>query len=217
MAVRTQEECGMSNLHTLLPELSIFPLFSSVGGVKESKPKGYVAANVSEEELAARISTAHALGMVKGSETARAEIALELEELRASHRIEMESARRIWVEEAGEQSIRLIGKALVDMESGISKSLHQILAPFIEKTIPLTAMIELEKILQSALKDDFAGPLYLSGPEDLVAELRVRLKPNNIEVIMENMPGMELKARGGNFSVTTRIRNWIENIHGVDP
>ncbi|MGB9143600.1 MAG: hypothetical protein WCB71_15545 [Aestuariivirga sp.] len=207
----------MSNLHTLLPELSIFPLFSSVGGVKEGKPKGYVAANVSEEELAARISTAHALGMVKGSETARAEIALELEELRASHRIEMESARRIWVEEAGEQSIRLIGKALVDMESGISKSLHQVLAPFIEKTIPLTAMIELEEILQSALKDDFTGPLYLSGPEDLVAELRVRLKPKNIEVIMENMPGMELKARGGNFSVTTRIRNWIENIHGVDP
>ena len=207
----------MNNLRTLLPELSIFPLFSSVGGVKEGKPKGYVAANVSEDELAARISTAHALGMVKGSETARAEISLELEELRASHRIEMETARRTWIEEAGEQSIRLIGKALADMESGISKSLYQILAPFVEKTIPLAAMIELEKILESALKDDFTGPLYLSGPEDLVAELRIRLKPKNIEVILENMPSMELKARGANFSVTTRIRNWIDSIHGVDP
>ena len=207
----------MNNLHTLLPELSIFPLFSSAGRVKENKPKNYVVANVSEEELAVRISTAHALGMVKGSEAARAEISLELEELRANHQIEMESARRIWIEEAGEQSIRLIGKALADMESGISKSLHQVLEPFIEKTIPLAAMIELEKILESALKDDFTGPLYLSGPEDLVAELRVRLKPKNIEVVTENMPGMELKARGGNFSVTTRIRKWIDGIHGVDP
>ena len=207
----------MNNLHALLPELSIFPLFSSSGGAKEGKPKGYAAANVSDEELETRISTAHALGMVKGSEAARAEISLELEELRSSHRTEMETARRIWIEEAGEQSIRLIGKALADMESGICKSLHQILAPFIEKTIPLAAMVELEKILESALKDDFTGPLYLSGPEDLVAELRTRLKPKNIEVITENPHGTELKARSGNFSVTTRIGNWIENIHGADP
>ncbi len=127
--------------------------------------------------------------MVKGGESARAEIAQELNELRASHRNELETARKIWVEEAGDQSIRLIGKALADLEAGISQSLQQVLAPFIEKIIPLAAMGELEKILESALKDDFKGPLFLSGPEDLVAELKTRLKPREIDVIVETSAG----------------------------
>ena len=74
--------------------------------------------------------------MVKGSENARAEIAQEMNDLRASHRNELETARKIWVEEASEQSIRLIAKALADLEAGISQSLQQVLAPFIGKLIP---------------------------------------------------------------------------------
>ena len=153
--------------------------------------------------------------MVKGSENARAEIAQEMNDLRASHRNELEAARKIWVEEASDQSIRLIGKALADLEAGISQSLQQVLAPFIGKLIPLAAMAELEKILESALKDDFRGSLFLSGPEDLVAELKARLEQREIDVVVEALPGTELKARGSNFSITTRIKGWIDGIHGA--
>lgn len=207
----------MNRLSTLLPELSIFPLFGSLGSGAESNNPGQPANNISEEELAARIATAHSLGMVKGGENARAEIAQELNELRASHRNELETARKIWVEEASDQSIRLIGKALADLEAGISQSLQQVLAPFIGKLIPLAAMAELEEILESALKDDFKGSLFLSGPEDLVAELKTRLKQREIDVIVEPLSGTELKARGGNFSITTRIKDWIDGINGVGP
>lgn len=206
----------MNRLSTLLPELSIFPLFGSLGSGAESNPNNS-ANHISEEELAARIATAHALGMVKGGENARAEIAQELNELRASHKNELETARKIWVEEASDQSIRLIGKALADLEAGISQSLQQVLAPFIGKLIPLAAMAELEKILESALKDDFKGSLFLSGPEDLVAELKTRLEQREIDVIVEPLSGTELKARGGNFSITTRIKGWIDGINGVGP
>ncbi len=207
----------MNRLSTLLPELSIFPLFGSLGNGPESSNQNNSANHISEEELAARIATAHALGMVKGGENARAEIAQELNELRASHRNELETVRKTWVEEASEQSIRLIGKALADLETGISQSLQQVLAPFVGKLIPLAAMAELEKILESALKDDFKGSLFLSGPEDLVAELKARLEQKEIDVIAEPLPGMELKARGGNFSITTRIKGWIDGIHGAGP
>jgi hypothetical protein len=206
----------MTSLGTMLPELSIFPMFGPVGNGKQENLSGRSANGISEEELASRISTAHALGMVKGSECARAEMVQELDDLRATHRREMESARKKWVEEAGDQSIRLIGKALADLEAGITQSLQQILSPFIEKIILLAAMDKLEKILEGALNDDFKGPLFLSGPEDLVEELTLRLKPRDIDVIVEATPGMELKARSSSFSITTRIKSWIDGIHGVD-
>lgn len=206
----------MNNLDTMLPELSIFPMFGPVGNGKEDNLSGRSANGISEEELASRISTAHALGMVKGSESTRAEMAQELDDLRATHRHEMESARKKWVEEAGDQSIRLIGKALADLEAGIIQSLQQILSPFIEKIIPLAAMGKLEKILVGAMNDDFKGPLFLSGPEDLVEELKLRLKPRDIDVVVEASPGMELKARSSSFSIITRIKSWIDGIHGVD-
>jgi hypothetical protein len=207
----------MNRLSAMLPELSIFPLFGSVSGGTENNSPSHAANHISEEELAARIATAHALGMVKGGENARAEIAQELNELRASHKSELETARKMWVEEASDQSIRLIGKALADLETGISQSLQQVLAPFIGKMIPLAAMAELEKILESALKDDFKGSLFLSGPEDLVAELKTRLETREIDVIAEALPGTELRARGNNFSITTRIKGWIDGIHGAVP
>ena len=115
----------MNRLSTLLPELSVFPLFGSLGNSTESSNPNNSTNGIPEEELAARVATAHALGMVKGGENARAEIAQELNELRASHRNELETARKIWVEEASEQSIRLIGKALADLEAGISQSLQR--------------------------------------------------------------------------------------------
>jgi hypothetical protein len=205
----------MNRLSTLLPELSIFPLFGSLASGTEVNSPGHSANNISEEELAVRIATAHALGMVKGGESARAEIAQEMNDLRASHRNELETARKTWVEEASDQSIRLIGKALADLEAGISQSLQQVLAPFIGKLIPLAAMAELEKILESALKDDFKGSLFLSGPEDLVAELKTRLETRDIDVIVEALPGTELRARGNNFSITTRIKGWIDGFHGT--
>jgi hypothetical protein len=207
----------MNRLSAMLPELSIFPLFGSISGGTENNNPSHSANHISEEELAARIATAHALGMVKGGENARAEIAQEMNELRASHRSELENARKTWVEEASDQSIRLIGKALADLETGISQSLQQVLAPFIGKMIPLAAMAELEKILESALKDDFKGSLFLSGPEDLVAELKTRLEAREIDVIAEALPGTELRARSSNFSITTRIKGWIDGIHGVGP
>jgi hypothetical protein len=205
----------MNSLSTMLPELSVFPLFGSCGSGTKGNNSSHSTDNISEEELASRISTAHALGMVKGGESARAEIAQELNELRTSHRNELETARKKWVEEASDQSIRLIGKALADLEAGISQSLQQVLAPFIEKIIPLAAMGELEEILKGALRDDFKGSLFLSGPEDLVAELKTRLETREIDVIVEPLPGMELKARSSNFSITTRIKSWIDGIHGV--
>lgn len=207
----------MNRLSTLLPELSIFPLFGSLGNSTDSGNPNNSTNGISEEELVSRIATAHALGMVKGGENARAEIAQELNELRVSHRSELETARKIWVEEASEQSIRLIGKALADLEAGISQSLQQVLAPFIGTLIPLAAMDELEKILESALKDDFKGSLFLSGPEDLVAGLKARLEQRDIDVIVEAKPGAEVRARGGNFSITTRIKGWIDGIHRAGP
>lgn len=206
----------MNSLDTMLPELSIFPMFAADGSGKAGSLASRSANGISEEELASQISTAHSLGMVKGGESARAELAQELDDLRAAHSHELESARRRWVEEAGDQSIRLIGKALADLEAGITQSLLQIISPFIGKVIPLAAMGELEKILEGSLKDDFKGPLFLSGPEDLVEELKIRLKTRDIEVVAEPSPGIELKARSGNFSIATRIKSWIDGIQGVD-
>lgn len=215
MAGRTQQECGMNSLQTLLPELGVYPLFRSTDTC-EMGSNGQYSKLSSEEDIAAKIDAAHALGMAKGGEEVRAETALELEVLHVRHKQDLKSARKMWVEEEGDQLAKLIEEILAEMEVRISQSLQQVMLPFIEKVIPLAALNELEKALENALLDDFRGTLVLSGPEDLVSELEVRLKSKDIDIIAESSPGPELKARSSSFVITTRIANWIETIRGVD-
>jgi hypothetical protein len=48
-----------------------------------------------------------------------------------------------------------------------------------------------------------------------VTELKARLEARELDVIIERTPGVELKARSNDFSITTRIKSWIEGIHGT--
>jgi DNA primase len=206
----------MSSLHSLLPELSAFPshLLNVKNHTAES-PTPSIALTA-ENEMSAKIAAAHALGVVRGREDVNIELASKLAELEARRRLELEAARKAWAEEEGSQLADLVVSTLADIETNISQSLQQVMSPFLEKTIPRAAMAEFQHILEDALQEDFKDPIFLSGPEDLMVELKARLASTKIEIITEASPGMDLRARTKNFSIVTRIKDWTDGIHGAD-
>lgn len=206
----------MTILHTLLPELDIFPLFHPVNNGRTEHLKNQSLKIYSEEEVAAKILTAHALGMAKGGDDARAEMASELTMQKSNQILELESVRKAWVEEEGQQLAQLITVTLAEMKTHISQSLHQVMLPFIEKSIPQAAMDEFQNIIENAFKDDFKEPLFLSGPKDLVEELKIRLASKEIEIVTGPQSGIEVKARTASFVITTRIKKWTDGVRGTD-
>ena len=193
----------MSNLHSLLPELSIVPQYHSVG-------------MSAEEEAGAGKSVAHSVSAGDGADEYRRELAAKTEELEGNYRHELEMARKSWAEDAGKELAELIEETLAGLEACIGHSLQQIMLPFVGKLIPRAAMIDFMQILENALQEDFRGPLCLSGPDDLITELKVLLAAKKIEIISDPSTGMELRARTKNFVVTTRIKNWTDGIVGAD-
>lgn len=215
MAVRTEKERSLNSLGTLLPELGHFPLFHPAGATVADGFLHEAAAIDPEEELAAKLATAHALGVAKGSEDVRAAMAAEIAALSASHQIALEAGRRTWTEVESDRLAELIAETLSGLEVRIRQSLQQMMMPFIERVIPLAAMSDFEKVLDAALKEDFKEALVLSGPEDLVGELTTRLRSREIDVINEASLGPELKAKASGFVIVTRIKNWIDELKGI--
>ena len=77
MAVRTEKERSVNSLGTLLPELGHFPLFHAADATVADGFLHEAVAVDPEEELAAKLATAHALGVAKGSEDVRAAMVAE--------------------------------------------------------------------------------------------------------------------------------------------
>ncbi len=215
MAGRVKEERGMKSLHAILPELAVFPIFQQIDGGYENSCPDKDHKRCPEEAIAARVATAHAAGVTKGAEEACIARAVEIANLKAAHSNELESARRKWVEEEGCRLGELIVATLADMEARISDSLQGVMLPFFKKIIPQAAVSELAATLADAMEDDFKGPLFLSGPDDLVADVKARLISRDIDVVCESSPGLELMARSDGFVVTTRLKSWIDGIEGI--
>ena len=217
MAGRTEEERGMSKLYSLLPELNIYPRFHLYGDGKAGSDDAHLNATHLGESVAREASAIHLAKVAKSAEELRSAILAKTEELEAKHKQEMELARQSWVEEAGDDLAELIRMTLADMETRLEQSLQQVILPFIQKIIPQAALAEFIQILENALQDDFKGPIFLSGPEDLIAQIKMLLGQRQIEIVSEPSPGIELKARTKSFAITTRMKSWTDGILGNDP
>ena len=200
----------MMRLHALLPE------FSATAVPYLHKNGGHTSA-IMQDGIADLLAKAHARGHAEATETCRGEAELQHQAQEAHHQHTLESARKIWVDVESRDLSKMITAKLADIEARLSNSLHDVLLPFVEKLIPQTAMDDFQKILQSAMPEDFKGPLHLSGPADLVAKVKGSLAASGIEVCDEVGAHSEVRGRSATFNVTTRIKSWTDVILGTEP
>jgi hypothetical protein len=205
----------MKSLHAILPELAIFPIFRQIDGSGENSFPSAEIKQCPEEAFAAKIAAAHAAGVAKGAEESCVARAVEIANLKAAHSDEVDSARKRWVEEEGRRSAGQIAATLKEMEARMGDSLLGAMLPLFKKLLPQAAVDELAATLATAMADDFKGPLFLSGPDDLLADIKARLGSMDIEMVCESTPGPELAARSASFAVTTRLQSWIDAIMGA--
>jgi hypothetical protein len=204
----------MSNLHSFLPELNAFvPYHPASNGGTDSGHR----ALVSSERDAALADSLHSLAMAQGAEEFRLELEARTEAMEAKFKAELEAARKSWVDEAGGNLAGLIGEALTGIEQRVGQSMQDVLLPFVETLIPQAAVVEFMAILKSALQEDFKGALCLSGPEDLIAAVKEKLGVLQFDIVCEPSAGIELRARNKDFIVSTRIKSWMEGLHGDAP
>ena len=187
----------MNALHVLLPDFGI--------------PSIQHAVACERDEAA----IAHEQGFAEGSDAVRVEMATALGEQQLRHEHDLAAARKTWVESEGLMLSDKIASALAELEENIGQSLHQIMVPFLGKIIPKTAMIELQDAIKIALQDDYRDALHVTGPDDLICELKTNLEAAGITVVSEASSNVDIRVKSKTFSITTRIQKWIDDIQGV--
>jgi hypothetical protein len=204
----------MSNLHSFLPELKVFAPYHTVGsGGDNTGLQGFVPAI----EDAALADSLHSIALANGAEEFRLELAARTEAMEARFKAELEAARKSWVEEVGEDLAGLISEALTGIEHRVGQSLQDIMLPFVDTLIPQAAVVEFMAILKKALQDDFEGALCLSGPNDMVAAVKDKLGSRKFEIVCEPSACLELRAKSKDFVISTRIKAWMDALHGDTP
>jgi len=149
-------------------------------------------------------------GMEKAREAYEAALAQKDEEFTSR----LDQARRVWSQTQAAVIAQETASAIASLKSEIEETAARILRPLVEKTLVEDALSKLADELGKLLSDEDAIRLRVSGPSDLVAQLR-NLIPQNIPVTVLAGDAPEVTVFANKTVIETRLKEWLECI-GVD-
>jgi hypothetical protein len=166
-------------------------------------------AAASAAEVGARIEAAHASGFEDGKAALRAELERKLEAQRVANDARLASERQAWVSaEAGKLAERLT-VGLTELEGRIADTLARILQPFLGAELRRRAIGELRAELEALLRKHPGIECIVSGPEDLLDELRRHLAGKTLTVTYRIAEGVDLRVEAGQTVLETRLGVWL--------
>jgi hypothetical protein len=157
---------------------------------------------------------AYARGLEEGRQSAQAEAAAHLEAHQAAAEQTLTEARAAWCREEGARIAELIGIAVGDMELRIADAVDRILRPFMDEAIRVRAIDELRTILQELVSANPDMALEISGPEDLLGQLRESLSGTTASVAYAASAACEVRVKAGASLIETRIAAWLQTYEG---
>ena len=173
------------------------------------------AAAAAEDQLAQQVSEAHARGMEEGRAEALAEAEARIEDQKMAFEAEQAAAREAWVREEGQLLAAGIESALRGIEERISAATARVLMPFVEQAVRERAMSELRATLQDLIAGNPAVTLEVSGPEDLLQEVRGALSTSVATISYAANGACDVQVKGGGTVVETRIAEWLKQLEGA--
>jgi len=153
-------------------------------------------------------------GFREGIEHARAGCDAKLAAGEEECKLWTENARKVWVEAEGARLGQQFAAAVSTIRTDISDAVERILRPLVAQKIVDEALAKLAHEIEKLLSFEDAIHLKISGPADLVFELRKSI-PSNAIVTVQAGDKPEVTVIANKTVIETRLSEWLERV-GVD-
>jgi hypothetical protein len=153
-------------------------------------------------------------GFMEGMEHAKFSCDAKLAAGEEECRLWLENARKVWVEAEGVRLGQQIATATATIKTDISDAVARILRPLAVQKLADEALVKLAHEIEKLLSSEDAIHLKISGPPDLVFELRKNI-PSNAMVTVLAGDKPEVTVIANKTVIETRLSEWLERI-GVD-
>lgn len=168
------------------------------------------AKNVRESEIA----VAFERGRQDGILMLQAQHQAQIEETQIAAQLKFEElVKNSEIAKAREFSALLV-TTLYELEQKMDALLNTLVAPFIKRLVPASAIKELEMLVRGALTENVTYKLDVSGPQILIEGIKASLSSLKIEVVTEATDSFEVQVRCDEFLLTTRMEEWLKKIDG---
>ncbi len=190
----------------------VLPTFGTVN-TGQSRPGGGAASAFVEDSRAKAVADAEAQGFDNGMAAAREEYEARLEEVRLDFERQLKEERARWSEQESARLADDLQVALCALESRLANDVAGVLLPLIDKMLAAKAVSEIEEAVHAIVSQERQPFLKVTGREDLLEALRVRLGHvgASFEFIgEEGATGVILAA--GDTVIEAQLKSWSERL-----
>ncbi len=150
-------------------------------------------------------------GFTEGSAHAKSACDAALTRREEECKLRMEAARKSWSETEGAALAAQITTAASALKADIADSIARILRPLVAQKLAAEALAKLASEIENLLSHDDAIHFKVSGPPDLVFELRKHIRPNAVvSVVAGDKP--EVTVCANKTVIETRLSEWLARI-----
>ncbi len=159
-----------------------------------------------------QIADAYARGHQDGVELARSEWAENLASERARAEACLVEQRSRWVAEEGHRLAELLTTAIGDLEASIAASIVSVLRPFLSAELRQRAVASLCESIRTLLAHNPDARLRITGPGDLLDQMRLRLGAVAMAVDYEPADTVDVRVCSGRTVIETEIAAWMARL-----
>jgi flagellar biosynthesis/type III secretory pathway protein FliH len=159
------------------------------------------------------IADAFARGREEGLAAGRAEYAARLDEERAAAEARLAEERAAWSSLEGARLGDAIAAAFQSLEASVGDAVAAILSPVLKEGRRRRAVDELAENLKRLMASG-QRILRVSGPEDLLEELRARLGADMSAVAFEAAEDIDMRVVAEQTTIETQLKAWMPRIDG---
>jgi hypothetical protein len=150
-------------------------------------------------------------GFREGTEHVKASCDAKLEVKEQECKAWIESARKVWAEAEGARLAQQLADAEASIKTDISNAVARILGPLAAQKLVDEALAQLAHEIDKLLSSEDAIHLKISGPADLVFELRKSIPSNAIVTVLAG-ERPEVTVTANKTVIETKLSEWLERI-----
>jgi hypothetical protein len=160
-----------------------------------------------------QVEAARAEGIAQGHEEARAEMEARFAELEAAFEARLVQEREAWAQHDGSRLAAAMLQGLEGVRDEVVAATAHVLKPFLIESVRQKALAELSRAIEDLLLRDPEAGMVISGPQDLLKVLEVRLSERAGSFTFKPGETPEVEVKAGPALLSTRIAAWVEKIN----
>jgi len=178
---------------------------------RKSRESGGISGDPNRLDIQAASEVWFQEGLTEGMRQAKASCDAAVARREEECKLWIEASRKDWSEMEGASLAREIARAAAGIKAEIADAAARILRPIVAAKLADEALAKLAIEIEKLLSQEDAIHLKISGPADLVTELRKRLPPYvAVTVLAGEKP--EVTVFANRTVIETRLSEWFARI-----